>query len=266
MNVFDNLSTLTLLGGLVTLVIVLMTVAQGVFAFAYARLLWMAAPAKRDDSGELPKAAVVLSLRGADPYLTTCIQAVLEQDYPEFTLFIVVDSPQDSAWEDVHQIQSRTPPGRVVSTALANRLTTCSLKCCALAEVVENLDPSYAVVAFLDGDGAPHRHWLRDRVAALRDHSVGVSTGNRWYTPDQVTWGAMVRYFWNAGAIVQVWLNGIIWAGSMALRRETIREIDLIDAWRKSLSVDGAVVRQTQAHGYKARFVPTVILPNREDI
>jgi hypothetical protein len=40
----------------------------------------------------------------------------------------------------------------------------------------------------------------------------------------------------------------------------------MVAAWRKSLSVDGAVVRQTQAHGLSARFVPTVILPNREDI
>lgn len=76
----------------------------------------------------------------------------------------------------------------------------------------------------------------------------------------------MVRYFWNAGAVVQVWLNGILWAGSMAMRRETIDKIDLVTAWRCSLSVDGAGVRQIRRAKLRTVFVPTVIMPNREDI
>jgi hypothetical protein len=66
--------------------------------------------------------------------------------------------------------------------------------------------------------------------------------------------------------VVQVWLNGILWAGSMAMRRETIEKIDLVNAWRTSLSVDGAAVRQIRRAKLKTLFVPTVIMPNREDI
>ncbi len=143
---------------------------------------------------------------------------------------------------------------------------TCSLKCSSLAEAVDQLDPSYEVIAFLDGDAPPHRTWLRELVEPLADPTIGVTTGNRWYTPDQVSWGSMVRYFWNAGAIVQVWLNGIIWAGSMALRRNVVDQIDLVASWRKSLSVDGTVVRRLKAAKLRAQFIPSVIMPNREDI
>ncbi len=133
-------------------------------------------------------------------------------------------------------------------------------------EAVDQLDPSYEVIAFLDGDAPPHRGWLRELVEPLADPAIGVTTGNRWYTPDQVSWGSMVRYFWNAGAIVQVWLNGIIWAGSMALRRNVVDQIDLVASWRKSLSVDGTVVRRLKAAKLRAQFIPSVIMPNREDI
>ncbi len=52
----------------------------------------------------------------------------------------------------------------------------------------------------------------------------------------------------------------------MAFRRETIEKIDLVNAWRSSLSVDGAGVRQIRRAQLKTLFVPTVIMPNREDI
>ena len=247
-----------------------LTASQGFFAVLYTRLLLAAAGRRREynsssPSTSLPRAAVVLSLRGSDPFLLKSMSALLDQDYDDFTLFIVVDSPNDSAWPDVRRLEAMAPE-RVKSQVLQNRLETCSLKCCALAEVTEQLDASYEVVAYLDGDAAPHRRWLRDLVEPLSDRSIGVTTGNRWYTPGQVTWGSMVRYFWNAGAVVQVWLNGILWAGSMAMRRETIEKISLVEAWRTSLSVDGAGVRQIRKAKLKTLFVPNVIMPNREDI
>ncbi len=142
----------------------------------------------------------------------------------------------------------------------------CSLKCSALAYALENMDPSYEVIAFIDADAKPHSTWLRELVAPLSDPAIGVSTGNRWYLPVNASLGSLVRYFWNAGAIVQVWYNGLAWGGSMALRRATIDKLGIIAAMRKSFVDDGVVVLQTKAAGLRAQFVPTVIVPNREDI
>ena len=46
---------------------------------------------------ELPKAAVLLCLRGADPSLPTCLRRLLRQDYPDYELFVAVDSKSDPA-------------------------------------------------------------------------------------------------------------------------------------------------------------------------
>jgi len=243
--------------------ILILSLAQGTFAIAYTFTLLRSRRAKID--AELPKAAVVLSLRGSDPFLYNNMLAILEQDYPDFKLFIILDSELDSAWSDVNRIQSYAPD-RVATFLIQKLLSTCSLKCCALAEVIDQLDEIYKVVVFLDGDTSPHRGWLRDLVEPLTDKKVGVSTGNRWYTPDRISWGALVRYFWNAGAVVQVWLNGITWGGSMAMRVEVIRQVGLVDAFRQSLVDDGTVSRLMRTHRFKTVFVPTVIMPNREDI
>lgn len=252
----------------VALWIVGTSIVHGLFALVYSSLLFRSHrihAARSHSTPYLPKAAVILAVRGSDPFLVENMAALMQQDYPSFKLFIIVDSEQDAAWPDVLKLQSMAPQ-HVVTSALQDHRPTCSLKCSSLAEAVEQLDPSYEVIAFLDGDAPPHYRWLRELVEPLADKSIGVTTGNRWYTPSKISLGSMVRYFWNAGAIVHVWFSGIIWAGSMAMRREVVGQIDLVTHWRKSLSVDGTVVRQVRAAGLKTRFVPSVIMPNREDI
>jgi len=44
---------------------------------------------------QCPKAAVVLCLRGKDPFLADCLRALLTQDYPCFDVRIVVDANDD---------------------------------------------------------------------------------------------------------------------------------------------------------------------------
>lgn len=236
---------------------------QAAVAFAFVGVMRSRRQPKSVSS--LPRAAVVLSVRGPDPCLEANMAALLDQDYPDFRLFVVVDSDEDAAWPYVKRVQALAPD-RVETRVLQNPLPTCSLKCSSLAEAVERLDQSYEVVAFLDGDAPPHPTWLQELIEPLSDRAVGVTTGNRWYLPEQGNWGSLVRYFWNAGAVVQVWMHGITWAGSMAMRRDVIREIGLVKAWRRALSVDATVVRQIREHGYRTEFVPSVIMANREAI
>jgi hypothetical protein len=133
-------------------------------------------------------------------------------------------------------------------------------------QAVEEVRNGCDVLAFVDGDALPHRWWLRDLVIPLSDPSVGVTTGNRWYAPQTATWGSLVRYFWNAGAIVQVWMNGICWAGSMAMRSDVVHRTGLVKAWSRALSVDATVTRKMREHGYRVQFVPGVMLVNTETI
>ncbi|MDP6446287.1 MAG: glycosyltransferase family 2 protein [Pirellulaceae bacterium] len=215
---------------------------------------------------ELPKAAVVLSVRGPDPYLDATLQGLLQQDYPDYRVFVVVDNTHDPSWQQVNEALANADSERLQVSVLREPKSTCSLKCSSLVQAVQELDSSYQVVAFLDGDAPPHAQWLRTLVRPLRDPSVGVATGNRWFMPKRGDWGSLVRYFWNGGAVVQVWLNGIVWAGSMAMRREVIATSELLESWSQALSVDGTVCRQMRQHRLKVQFVPALMMINEEDI
>lgn len=214
-----------------------------------------------------PKTAVVLALRGPDPYLTDCLHGLMAQDYPDYSLFVVVDHADDPVLVDLNAFcAEHDPEKRIEISVLESPNEMCSLKCSSLIQVIQTLDDQFEVVALLDGDVNPHPTWLTDLVRPLQDEKVGVTTGNRWYVPSGLGWGAWIRYCWNVGAVVQVWMNEITWAGSMALRRSTIEKVGLLDAWRSALSVDATVHRQIKAHGLRVKFTPTVMMVNREQI
>jgi glycosyltransferase involved in cell wall biosynthesis len=213
---------------------------------------------------DCPKAAVILCLRGGDPFLASCLQGLFQQDYPRFTIFVIVDSPEDPAYRIVQEEVRRSGETNVVVQVLKERLTTCSLKGSSIAQAMSHIDSSYAVVAMLDSDVIPHSTWLRELVAPLTKPDIGVSSGTRWYMPARSTWGALVRYFWNAAATVQMYWNDITWGGSVALRGEIARHPDMIKSWTTAVSTDTVILRVVRSHGLKAEFVPSLIMVNRE--
>ncbi|HJN07974.1 MAG TPA: glycosyltransferase family 2 protein, partial [Pirellulaceae bacterium] len=245
--------------------VALLVVSQCCVATAFLwRLLCFRRTCLSDE--QLPKAAVVLSLRGPDPFLEGTLRGLLNLDYPDFSVHLIVDSETDPARAQLGKILEEVLADNVFVSILREPLTTCGLKCSALIQVVGELDPDIQVVAFLDADVAPHRSWLRDLVTPLSDPGIGVTFGNRWFVPRRANAGTLVRHVWNVGGVVQVWLNRLGWAGSMALRREVIDRTDMIEGWRHSLFDDSAVCRQLRPHGLRVHFVPGVLMANREEI
>lgn len=256
---------LNVLAWILLALVALIVAIQSASVAMFVRLLFGFSRSKVSDDA-LPPAAVVLSIRGPDPFLGETVRALLRQEYPDFWIAIVLDNEHDPARKIIESVIRQTGADNVRISVLRRRRDTCSLKCSSLIQALEDLDPTYQVVAFVDGDAKPYPHWLQDLAAPLADPEVGVVTGNRWYRPEIANWGSLVRYFWNAGAVVQGWLNGLVWAGSMAMRRECIERVELLDAWSQALSVDATVYCQLRKHGLRVRFAPSVMMVNSEHI
>jgi len=214
--------------------------------------------------GPCPKAAVVLCLRGADPFLADCIEAILDQDYPQYDVRVVVDCHEDPAWEVVEEVVRRRQAANVQIRPLAERRDTCSLKCSSVVQAVSELDESYEVVALLDADTIPHPGWLRQLVAPLADERVGAATGNRWYMPADATWATLVRYVWNSAAVVQMFWHRIAWGGTLALKMEVLRDCDLLERWGRAFCEDTMLHRVLRQRGQRVAFVPSLMMVNRE--
>jgi cellulose synthase/poly-beta-1,6-N-acetylglucosamine synthase-like glycosyltransferase len=233
--------------------------AQG-FGFAW-RLLTVRRPTP---DGPTPPVLVVLCLRGADPFLARCIDGLLQQDYPNYDVTLVIDHPDDEAWKQAGEIVAAHDAANVRIEALAERLASCSLKCSALLQGWQGAEERYAVVAGIDADVVPHSTWLRELVAPLTHADVAAATGNRWYMPDAASCGALTRYFWNAAAVVPMYWYGIAWGGSLAIKTDVLRDTDYRRRVSQALCEDTMLCDLIRGIGKRLAFVPSLMMVNRE--
>jgi glycosyltransferase involved in cell wall biosynthesis len=212
----------------------------------------------------LPSATVILCLRGADPFLSNCLQGLVSQDYPSYQVQIIVDSQEDPASDVVAKAFANLDQKHIKVSPLNVRYQTCSLKCSALIQAVSSLNDDCEVVALIDSDTVPHPTWLRELVLPLADRKIGLTAGNRWYVPIKNQWGSLVRYLWNISAVLQMNFYAIPWGGSLAFRKERFQQVQLLERWQHTLSEDVILHSAMREQGLEIKFIPSLIMINRE--
>lgn len=214
---------------------------------------------------QLPKTAVIICLRGADPYLPNCLRSLLKQNYPEYDLKIILDSQEDPAGKIASEAIAELGATNVQISHLRTVRHNCSLKCSSLVQAVSDLDDSYKVVAFVDADTIVHPNWLRELVSPLADEKVGATTGNRWYSPTGNYWGTLVRYAGNVSTVVQMFLFQIPWGGTLAMKTEVLHQTGLLEKWSQAFNDDLMMHNVLKKHKLQVKFVPSLLMVNREE-
>jgi hypothetical protein len=226
----------------------------------------------------LPKMAVLTPLRGSDALLPEALRCILNQDYPDYEVTIMVDRRDDPAWdvavsaiEECRRRQRRIDsdegtaadghrgPTQIHLTTLHHRRRTCSLVCSTILQFLDELDASREVVAFSGADDTPPPGWLRELGGALIDPGVGTTLGNRWYLPAEGRWGSLVRHLYNAGAAVPMWMFGMPWGGAVALRVTDIRRSGLYDRLQTGMVEDTPMKEALEKLGLGLKLVPQLI-------
>lgn len=238
---------------------------QMCLALVFLFYLRSSPPTKSLADEELPKTAIILCLRGADPYLPNCVEALLNQNYPHYDLKVIVDSPADPAWEVVSEIVNQKGATNVEISPLRIIRHNCSLKCSSLLQAVSELDDSYAAIALVDADTIVHQNWLRELVSPLAYPQIGVTTGNRWFVPTDHYWGTLVRYIGNVSTVVQMYLFQVPWGGTLAIKTDVLRQTGLLDKWGQAFGEDYMMHNVLKQHGLKVKLVPSLIMLNREE-
>ena len=224
---------------------------------------WESTPLQDSDC---PKTVVCLNLRGLDPFLTTALPALLNQDYPNYDVIIVVDHPDDPVYALAEEVIRASNITNVKLGVLKNRKETCSLVNSSLIQTIQNNLNDYEVVAMIDADAVPHKTWLRELIAPLRNKNIGAVNGQRWYFPPRANMGDLIRYIWNIAAVLQMVFFKIPWGGSLALRMDVLRKCNVLDYYEKALVQDVPLFDILKKQGYTIEFAPSVLMINRESV
>lgn len=213
-----------------------------------------------------PRAAVIAPCKGVEPGLKANVRSLFEQDYPDYEIFFAVASPVDPSRATIELLMAehRERPARLViggeaegrSEKVNNLLT-------AIAEVSENCE----ALVFVDSDARVHRRWLRGLVSRLDAPGIGATTGYRWYLPERGGFWSALLSAWNGS--VATTLGGharnFAWGGSTAILRGVFDRIGVKRCWENAVSDDYALTRAVQLAGLKVAYVPSCLLPTRQD-
>ena len=249
----------------VLMIVLIHWVALGLFLYLIRRKEWC-----KPKNVYRPKVAVILALRGDDPFLRRCLEGLLSQDYSPYAVRIVVDHPDDPALQTVQEVLAEhtahsSAGTKDVELLIASRhRDTCALKCNSLLEAVERLDTETEIVVTLDADTNPYPTWLAELVEPLCDDRFAAASGMRWYFPPKSNAGTLVRYLWNAAAFVQMFFYKIPWGGSLAIRRELFSQHNLAERWEHALTDDVSLFAIAKRSGKRVAYVPSVLMANRE--
>jgi cellulose synthase/poly-beta-1,6-N-acetylglucosamine synthase-like glycosyltransferase len=214
---------------------------------------------------DLPRALVILSLRGADPFLGRTLECLRAQTYRNYDLRIVIDDETDPAWEIVQRFIEDAGATSIQIRFLRERLSTCSLKLSALVQELRGLDEQYEAVVQIDADAVPHPGWLREMLSPMKDPGVGCVSGLRWYMPASDNWASLIRYCWGGSAMIQMHQFAMPWGGSMAIKRAVFEETGILDRWSQAFADDVSLNDSLQQAGLRLQYVPAVLV-NREAV
>lgn len=213
----------------------------------------------------LPRAAVLLPVRGLDEGFDDNVRAILSQTYPRYRLLVIADTEDDPAVARIRAVAAGNP--RVPVEFLLSDPAGMGGKVNALRTALAHLLPEDEAIVFADADIRPPPDWLRQLVQPLADVTVGASTGFRWYVPLHPSFWSLVRSEWNAvGANVLFDARrNFTWGGSSAVRRENLEKLRLEERWRDVLSDDLVLTAAVRDAGLRIAYAPAAIVATLED-
>ncbi|HYM39300.1 MAG TPA: glycosyltransferase family 2 protein [Thermoplasmata archaeon] len=213
----------------------------------------------------LPRAVVLLPVRGTDEGFDENVDALLSQEYPAYRLLVLADDPGDPGAQRA-LVAARNKP-RVPVELVRSDPSGMGGKVNALRTALGHLAQEDEVVVFADADIRPARDWLRQLVQPLADVTVGASTGFRWYVPERPGFWSLVRSEWNAVSANVLFddRRNYTWGGSSAIRRENLARLRLESRWKEVLSDDLIVTEAVRQAGLRIAYAPGSLVPTFED-
>jgi cellulose synthase/poly-beta-1,6-N-acetylglucosamine synthase-like glycosyltransferase len=213
-----------------------------------------------------PRVAVICPCKGAEPGLEGNLAAIANFDFPDYEMFFVLASALDPARNAIDRATAASKKPIHLVTAGSPR--DCSEKVNNLRAGVTEAGDRFEVLVFVDSDARLGRSWLSHLVAPLADPRLGAATTYRWYFPSRGGLASALLSVWNAAIATQLraGAHNFCWGGGTAIRTAVFNSIEVLEAWKGSVSDDWALTGALERAGLPIRFVPECLAPTLQDV
>lgn len=184
-----------------------------------------------------PLVSVIVPATGTDANMAACFRALLAQDYPEFQVISVTQTPDDPANAIIKPIIHGHPRSRHVQAGLT---AGCSQKNHNLLAGLKAIDPRTGVLVFCDSTRIAPVDWLRNLVHPIALGQRPVTTGYHHLIPGDnrlATWGRALTIL-GLHCLAAFPHLSQTWGGGTAVRRDVFERIDAAGMWAQAVVDD----------------------------
>ena len=201
-----------------------------------------------------PPATLIVPVKGLEHDLSQNLLTLAEQDYPDYEFILVSRSESDRGLRSAQAVLG----GRARVVVAGDPPDGQGEKVHNLLVAVDEARASSEVFVFADSDGQVSSTWLRSLVAPLEDHSLGATTGFRWYFPEDGGFWPLLRSVWNSTVAGNMSSNdkNFAWGGATGIRREVFEQAELRKFWQGAVSDDYRLSSALNAAKLGICFVP----------
>jgi cellulose synthase/poly-beta-1,6-N-acetylglucosamine synthase-like glycosyltransferase len=209
-----------------------------------------------DPGFSAPRTAVLCPCRGMEAGLERNLVSLTEFDHQNYEIFFALASENDPACSIVKRVAANSKPKAHV--IIAGKPDNCGEKVNNLRAAIEQIPPEFETLVFADSDGRPGKSWLQRLTAPLSDARVGAATTMRWFIPNNNSLATTLLAGWNASIVTMLSEKGknFCWGGGTAIRRSIFDQVDVLEAWKNSVSDDYSMTRALENAGRTVLFVP----------
>ncbi len=238
----------------------------------YRNYRYVLAKYKRKRSGYRPRTVLIVPCKGCDCNFQRNVTSFFNQDYEDYLLWFVVADKSDPAYSELCRLKdqisqsSKVQDVQVLVAGKVNGQRACSQKVHNLLYCYERVGDDVEVLAFADSDICVRSDWLSHLCYPLRQPKNGAASGYRWFVPKRNNLATLALSAVNA-KIAQLLGNtrfNLAWGGSMAIRLDVFRRIELDKIWPKTLSDDLSLSYAVKKAGLKVAFVPACLVASHE--
>lgn len=216
-----------------------------------------------------PKVALILPCKGIDTAFDENIGSFYQLEYDNYELIFVTESSEDAAYNHLLDLKDRfqnRSKAFKTSILVAGIATQGGQKLYNMLYACGKAEKGVEVFAFADSDACPRSGWLGHLVYPLRKEKQGVSSGYRWYVPLKNNLATLALSAMNAkvAQLLGPTIFNCAWGGSMAVRVDTFKKLEMDKIWQKAISDDLTLSREAKKAKLKVIFAPGCLVASYE--
>lgn len=214
----------------------------------------------RADNNRLwPSCAVIIPVSGENPKMESALRSLLDQDYPNFHIFMVTATEDDPARTMVELLQDDYDNMTLVTAGLTDGRGQKNHNLLAGVAAAGDMPDIYV---FCDSTHIAAKDFLRCLVLPIAAGEAAFSTGYHQVEPRDnglVTLAYAInvlfmRLMQGQGALTQPW------GGAMAMSRRAFSQYNVAKLWADNVVDDCSLGALLQKEGVHVRFCPAALL------